>query len=101
MSLYTILVEFDIKPGHEHEFAQLVTENAQKSVEVEPGCHQFDVWTCSQNPQTFVLYEIYENEAAFRDHMSVEHFKLFDAAIGDMVADKRVRRLLPTADAAA
>ena len=61
-----ILVEFELHPGKEPEFRQLVLENAAASLRDEPGCSLFDVLTPEGGPSDrIVLYEIYDDAAAF------------------------------------
>lgn len=42
-------------------------------------------------PGEVVLYELYDDAAAFRAHLDSGHFKAFDAAVGDMVIAKQLR----------
>ena len=39
------------------------------------------------------LYEVYDDRAAFEAHLSMPHFKAFDAATADMIRSKTVRAL--------
>ena len=70
-----ILVEFELHPGKEPEFRRLVLENAAASLRDEPGCRQFDVLTPEAGPgDRIVLYEIYDDAAAFDAHLATPHF---------------------------
>lgn len=90
---YTILVEFDLKPGTHNSFMPLMLENARKSLSDEPGCLVFDVLTHVDNDERVVLYEIYRDRAAFEEHLKAPHFLSFDAAVGPLVSEKRVTEL--------
>jgi quinol monooxygenase YgiN len=90
---YTILVEFDLKPGSRAAFMPLMLENARSSLSDEPGCLVFDVLSRADDEERVVLYEIYRDKSAFADHLKAPHFLSFDAAIGDHVAAKRVTEL--------
>ena len=90
---FTILVEFDLKPGARDAFMPLMLENARRSLADEPGCLVFDVLSRADDQDRVVLYEIYRDKAAFADHLKAPHFLSFDAAIGDYVAAKRVTEL--------
>lgn len=65
-----------------------ILANAADSL-AEPGCHTFDVCFSDDGSKCF-LYEIYDDEAAFRAHLATEHFRAFDAACADIVTSKRV-----------
>lgn len=89
-----ILVEFELHPGKEPEFRRLVLENAAASLRDEPGCSLFDVLTPEGGPgDRIVLYEIYDDAAAFDAHLATPHFAEFNAASAPLVARKTVHRL--------
>ena len=86
--MFAVTVLFRIHPDKIEAFLPLMTGNARLSREVEPGCQMFDI--CRDGDELF-LYEIYDDRAAFEAHLASDHFRAFDAAVGDMVADKQVR----------
>jgi autoinducer 2-degrading protein len=89
-----IMVEFELHPGMEPEFRRLVIENAAASLRDEPGCCQFDVLTPEVGPGSrIVLYEIYDDAAAFDAHLATAHFAGFNEASAPLVAAKTVHRL--------
>jgi quinol monooxygenase YgiN len=89
-----ILVEFELHPGKEPEFRRLVLENAAASLRDEPGCRLFDVLTPEGGPSDrIVLYEIYDDAAAFDAHLAMPHFSAFDRATTPLIARKTVHRL--------
>ncbi len=91
--MYVITVEFDIDPMRFAEFLPLMRENARASIDNEPGCRQFDACTDPARPASVFLYEVYDDRAAFDAHLASAHFRQFDAAAREMVADKRVRTM--------
>jgi autoinducer 2-degrading protein len=90
MTPYVIIVEFRIKPGEMPRFMPLMLENAALSLKDEPGCRRFDV--LSGEDGRVVLYEIYDDAAAFDAHCRSPHFHRFDEASRPLIADKRVER---------
>jgi len=90
MSGYVVAVEFDIRPEAFAAFKPLMLENAQASLRDEPGCRQFDVSVPVENPARIFLYEIYDDEAAFKAHVASPHYKRFAAATKEMIAERRV-----------
>lgn len=91
--MYVVCVTFKIKNGCIDQFMPLMLENAKTSIDEEPQCHQFDVCLDEGDKSMIFLYELYNNEAAFKDHLASPHFKEFDAAVGDMIAEKKVQIL--------
>jgi quinol monooxygenase YgiN len=89
-----IYVEFTIKAVAVARFRALILENARRSLEREPGCRRFDVLIDAAAPNRIVLYEIYENPAAFDAHMATAHYKVFAAAADELLEGRRVERLV-------
>ena len=75
--LYVVVVNFTVHEGQQHAFSDAVCENARISLELEPGCLQFDVCQDPGAPTRFFLYEVYTTEAAFQDHLRRPHFTGF------------------------
>lgn len=90
-----VLVEFRLHPGMAATFRPIVLANARASVRDEPGCRRFDVLTPERgsDPDTFWLYEIYDDPAAFDAHLATPHFKAFAEASAPLIASRRVLRL--------
>lgn len=91
--MYTVVVEFHIKPAHVQAFQQAIVENARLSVEQEAGCHQFDVCRDPADPSLFFLYELYDDEAAFQAHLRSAHFLSMNALTIPWIDSKDVRTM--------
>ena len=92
MAPYTIIVEFDLKAGALARFHDLVVANANASRRDEPGCQRFDVLVPEDAADKVVLYEIYDDEAAFQAHLASDHYKVFAGAIEGLEAGRRIHR---------
>jgi quinol monooxygenase YgiN len=90
MSRYVVIVDFRLKPGVRGAFRSLVDLNARLSAHGEPGCRRFDVVEPDGEADRVLLYEIYDDRAAFDAHMQTKHYFTFDAESADMVASKVV-----------
>ncbi|WGF87575.1 putative quinol monooxygenase [Marinivivus vitaminiproducens] len=98
---FVIHVDFAIKPEGRERFRELIVENATRSREDEPGCRQFDVTQDPKNPNRIVLYEVYDDRAAFDAHVASSHYALFDEASSGLVTSKLVtvlERIDPACD---
>lgn len=87
---FVIAVDFKIKPGCMAQFRKLIDDNARASVRDEPGCSRFDVCADRKDADRVLLYEIYDDRAAFDAHLKTRHFALFNEASAPLVADKTV-----------
>jgi (4S)-4-hydroxy-5-phosphonooxypentane-2,3-dione isomerase len=92
MTGFAIIVEFRLKPGVRAEFRRLMDVNARLTAQSEPGCRRFDVVEPRGEPDRVMLYEIYDDEAAFEAHLKAAHFLDFDAASAPLVIDKTIIR---------
>jgi len=86
---YAVVVTFLVAPEHRAAFRSAVLENAAASLRLEPGCSVFDVCEGADGTEIF-LYEIYDSEAAFKEHLATEHFRRFDVLVTPWVREKRV-----------
>ena len=91
--MHVVIVEFQLRPGAEEAFLPLMEAQAGASLEREAQCRVFDVCQDPENPRRIVLYEVYETPEAFAAHLETEHFLTFDAAVAELVAEKRVETL--------
>lgn len=89
--MFAVVVTFYVAPGQLPNFLPLMQDNARRSLELEPGCHRFDVCTDPARPDEVFLYEIYSSPEAFSAHLDSAHFKAFDAAVAAMVTGKEAR----------
>jgi len=87
---YVVWVEFDVLPQHVADFRAAVLHNARSSVATEPGCLRFDVLDAAPPAARIFLYEIYADEAAFKAHLTTEHFHVFDRLSTPWIARKAV-----------
>jgi autoinducer 2-degrading protein len=71
--MFTLVVDLNVKPEMRERFLAAIQENAL-SLREEPGCLRFDVVQDSDDANHFLLYEVYEDEAAFESHRSAPHF---------------------------
>lgn len=92
MKPLVVLVEFLVKPSFTEKFGELILANAMASLG-EIGCRRFDVLMASQEPGRFVLYEIYDDEAAFDLHVRTQHYRIFADAIEGEIEERSIRRL--------
>lgn len=88
--MFVVTVTFVLKPRCFDTFLPLMIYNARRSLDVEPGCRQFDV--CVGDDKSVFLYELYDDPEAFEDHLRSEHFVTFDEAVRGMIENKTVQQ---------
>lgn len=65
-----------IKVKHEclEQFLNGVYRHARNS-SAEPGCERYEVLQDTSDPQIVCLYEVFRDEAAFREHLTYDYYK--------------------------
>jgi quinol monooxygenase YgiN len=88
--MFVNAVDLDIVPAERENYLAAIKENGAAAA-MEPGCRRFDILNLASDPNHFLLYEVYDNEAAFKAHRETEHFKKYAAATAKMVAKRDAR----------
>ena len=93
MQPFVVLVEFLVNPSFIAQFRDLIATNAKTSLKRETGCKRFDVLVDPEEPRRFVLSEIYEDEAAFDDHLALGFCLSVADATENESEERSIRRL--------
>ena len=84
--MYTVIVSLHVKPDMVDQFLEVMGENARASRRDEPGCLRFDVHRDNNDPNHFILYELYADERAFtEDHRATPHYEKWRAASAELL----------------
>lgn len=88
--MFIVTVTFHLTPGNAAAFLPAMRQQAQLSVEKEPGCHLFDVCVDPDDEHRVFLYEHYTDRSSFEVHLASAHFLAFDETVAPMVREKHV-----------
>ncbi|GIT82067.1 hypothetical protein LLS1_37360 [Leifsonia sp. LS1] len=80
-----LIATFTAIAGHEDAAAQLLADYTS-AVRSEPGCIQFEPYRDAATPSRFVVFERYEDESAFTDHLNSQVNAIFNHALAPHVA---------------
>ena len=92
MSRFAIIVEFELLEGGFDIFHQEVLRNDEASKREEPGCQTFEILVPNKEENRIVLYEAYDDEAAFQEHLQTKHFKDFSDRVSGLVTDRNISK---------
>ena len=92
MSQFAIFVTIKLKPGNADAFRTLILENAEAAVRDEDACRQFQVLTDGSDPDTFFFYEVYTDAAGLDHHRETPHYRKYNAATENMIAERAIQR---------
>lgn len=81
-------VHVHVKPGKVEAFKEASLENARQSV-LERGIARFDLLQRQDDPNRFVLVEVYRNADAPAQHKETPHYAKWRDTVADMMAEPR------------
>ena len=90
MTAVALFVELEIDPDQIRAFDALIADHAAKTLAGEPGCMDFQVYVDRENPNTYLLYELYRDDAALAAHRETAQLAKFRAAAADMLRGRKV-----------
>jgi len=74
--MLVVIAQYRTQPGKGDEVAAALALHGPEAA-AEPGCRVFVVNRSLDDGDRFVLYEQYDDEAAFQAHRETAHFKQF------------------------
>lgn len=78
---FVLAARLTASAGEEERVAGLLGELAAASRE-EPGCRHYQPCRDPEDPRSFLIFEVYDDAAAFEAHGASEHFQR--VAVGEM-----------------
>ncbi len=73
--MIVLVVTYVCKPGRGDEVAAALQRMAPLVAAHEPGCLHYHCCRSTDDPDRFLLYEQYQDEAALAAHRETPHFK--------------------------
>lgn len=81
-----LYAEFTARPGCADEVAANLAELA-KDVRAEPGNVVFDCYQLADDPNKFLVYEVYADDDAFAAHISAPYGAPFNARLNELIVE--------------
>jgi len=91
--MIAIVVELKVSLSSVGNFRAMAEQHARRCLEREPGCQQFDITQDPADPEQWLFYERYQDEAALEAHRKTDYLAKFIAATNDYIVDRKLRRL--------
>lgn len=86
--MIALVVIIEIKPGYRQQFMESMLDDAQHSVQDEPGCLRFDVLEDREDSNRILLYEVYEDDTDLETHGQTPHFLRWKETVKDWFASE-------------
>ena len=87
--MYVVAVTVFVKPEQLAAFIDATLDNA-RNTRREPGNVRFDVSQAEDDPNRFLLYEVYRAKDDFAKHQQTEHYLRWKSTVADWMAQPRV-----------
>lgn len=71
---YVVVATYVSKDGESEELTRRLKAMISPT-RAEPGCLAYRVTNSNDDPNTFVLFEVYDDEEAFKVHAASDHFE--------------------------
>ena len=86
--MHVVCIHVRVKPENREDFIRATLENARCTLE-EPGNLRFDVNRQADDPNRFVLYEVYRDEEGMKAHKETAHYAKWRDAVAPWMAEPR------------
>lgn len=86
--MFIVHVFVHVKTGSAEAFKAASVENARSSIN-EPGVARFDLLEQMDDPERFVLVEVYRSKEDAALHKETDHYKKWRDGVADMMAEPR------------
>jgi (4S)-4-hydroxy-5-phosphonooxypentane-2,3-dione isomerase len=86
--MFVACVHIHVKPENTEAFIAASRDNASHTIQ-EPGNLRFDVLQQADDPQHFLLYEVYRDDAAAKAHKQTAHYARWREAVEPWMAQPR------------
>jgi (4S)-4-hydroxy-5-phosphonooxypentane-2,3-dione isomerase len=86
--MFVVCVHVHVKPEHSEAFVEASLENARNTTQ-EPGNLRFDVLQHADDPNCFLLYEVYRDEAGMKAHKETPHYARWAETVAPWMAEPR------------
>jgi quinol monooxygenase YgiN len=76
-NVFTVVAKLRAAKGKGDALAALLTEQAAVVLKAEPGCVVYRAHRSTKDPELFLFYEAYADDAAFEAHRNAPHLAAF------------------------
>ncbi|MFC6294912.1 putative quinol monooxygenase [Lactiplantibacillus daoliensis] len=90
-----VLTEFTVKADQLRAFQSLLTAEMQTAMTTEPGLVTGYLGQSTADPQQLIVFDLYENETAYRQHYHTDHFGAFHQASRSLIVQQATVEVRP------
>jgi autoinducer 2-degrading protein len=88
--MLVVVVFLEAERDRLEDLREALVGYAQTCLEREPGCQRYDVCADPVEGSAFLLYQVYDNEAAYLAHRELPHYAEFRTLTDPWTRSRRV-----------
>ncbi len=88
--MVVVVVFLEAHKAHEASMRAALMMHARTCRASEPGCLRYEVSLDPLDAASFLLYQVYESDAAFRAHKELPHYAAFRLKVEPWINTRRV-----------
>lgn len=88
--LWINIVQITVKPEHLADYQRVVTAQLENALKIDPGILAIYAGTKQGRPDDWVIYEVFQSEENYRNHIANPDHQKYVAASKDWVQNKQV-----------
>ena len=92
---FVVAATWVARDGEEASVAHAIEQLAGPT-RAEPGCLVYKAQRSVDDPQVFLLYEVYESREAYEAHLGSGHFRTYASDLGIPLLERRERAFYET-----
>ena len=97
MPYYSLIAYLSVDPPNREAFLATARQLVDRSRK-DAGCVQYDLHQETGNPGAFVIYEVWQSEALWRDHIAADHIAAFKATAQKLAVGTKLVHLDPVVE---
>lgn len=88
--MHVVVVFLEATEGRQWELGEALRRHAAACLEEEPGCQRYDISADPLEGSSFLLYQVYADEAAYLAHRELPRYADFRSLTDPWVRSRRV-----------
>lgn len=88
--MFVVVSFHEGKPGHARALREALLMHAVTTLQRDPRCRRFDVSADPVDTASFLVYAIFDDEAAHKAHQESQHYANYAILVEPWIASKRV-----------
>ena len=88
--MFVVIVFIEAERVHQDDMRSTLVTYARMCVEREPGCRRYDVCLDPVDAASFLLYQVYDDDAAYLTHRELPHYAEFLILVDPWTRSRRV-----------